>query len=620
MSEQTRDSSAPSGEAHDGPGPELIARLPANRLTVGEDELSVDGADLAAVKDVLALLGASGLHRFDHLDVSQSISLLQHVRELTGALAAVQASALVHLEEAVKEDCRRRGETLKQAAQIARAEASMALKKSKASAGQSMSSSRRLVRSMPGMLTALAQGRVTPASAHAVGRTMGPADPAQRRLVDTILTEALPYLEGSGTREWAGEAEKVLHGLDPEGAARRHQEAKRDRSVTVHRGEHGMCTVTARLTGIDGARIRKGLSLAAERARAGGDRRGHQQIMADMFADALLGRSDGLDPGTFEIGLVITDRSLFASGHEDAATVEGYGPVPFEHAREQMLDTIQRSQDDPELAMMFRQIHIDAEDGQAMSLQSVARRFPASAARFLRTSHQSCRGPYCDAHIRQMDHIQPVAEGGPTSLENGNGLCAGDNLKELAGQTARVIKDEGGMRRTVKWTSRYGQSASRGAVNLDPLGTAARTMHEKSEKLQIQRELRRRKIARLMKRRRAQQAIEAEEKRKRHTASERALEPSSTLGGSLSPDASPALEQDLSPAPTLEPTPKSELTPLESGLHLAIALHDRHAARRRPRQRPTSWVLAPGNRRTARAGRRDFILRPLPMLAMDDAS
>src|SRR5699024_11430016 len=76
---------------------------------------------------------------------------------------------------------------------------------------------------------------------------------------------------------------------------RRHTRSKRDWSSDVCSSD-----------------LRKGLSLAAEKARACGDRRGHQQIMADRFVDALIGRGDGIDPSTLEIGVLVTDRSLLA--------------------------------------------------------------------------------------------------------------------------------------------------------------------------------------------------------------------------------------------------------------------------------------------------------------------
>jgi len=439
-------------------------------------ELLVGEIDVAAVTPVLAEIGADGSPALDRFSPTETIALLARVQELSGAIAAVQARALVHLEAAVKEDCLRREETPKEAVKIARSEASKAMKQSKSCAGQSMSSSRRLVQSMPGMLAALARGQVTATSAHKVGRTMGPATPEQRAQVDEILTARLPYLEDCGPEEWAGEAEKVLHGLDPHGAADRHRAAKKERSVTVRRAEHGMSTITARVTGLDGARIRKGLSLAAEKARAHGDRRGHQQIMADLFTDALIGRGEGIDPSTLEIGVIITDRSLLAPDHADAATIEGYGPVPYEHIREEMLKAMDSAEDDPELALALRRLYIDAEDGELAAIESAARTFPPSLARFLRIAHQTCRAPYCDANIRQNDHIVPWSQGGATSLDNGNGLCAGDNQKEESGESARVIRDENGRRRTVEWTSRYGQKARRGGINFDPLGTGARLL------------------------------------------------------------------------------------------------------------------------------------------------
>lgn len=473
--------------ANPGKGPEgsiapsagLGSRSPLS-IEAGIDELQIGDVDVAAARRVLAQIGADGALSLDRLSVTETIAVLSRLQELSGAVAAVQARALIHLEDAVKEDCRRREETPKQALKVARAETSAAMKQSTSCAGQSMSSCRRLVRSMPGMLTALAHGRIVPSSAHGVGRTMAPASPEQRSQVDQILAAHLPYLEDCGPQEWASEAEKVLHGLDPHGAAERHRMAKKDRSVTVRRGEHGMCTVTARLPGLDGARIRKGLSIAAEKARAHGDRRGHQQIMADLFADALIGRGEGIDPSTLEIGVVITDRSLLAPDHADAATIEGYGAVPYEHVREEMQEAMGAAEEDPELAPALRRLYADEDDGQLVAVESTARSFPPALARFLQIAHQTCRAPHCDANIRQNDHIIPFAQGGITSLDNGNGLCAADNQKEEAGQSVRVVRDENGKRRTVEWTTRYGQTAHRRGINYDPLGTGARLLERAS--------------------------------------------------------------------------------------------------------------------------------------------
>uniref|UniRef100_UPI0013DE22C2 HNH endonuclease n=1 Tax=Specibacter cremeus TaxID=1629051 RepID=UPI0013DE22C2 len=44
--------------------------------------------------------------------------------------------------------------------------------------------------------------------------------------------------------------------------------------------------------------------------------------------------------------------------------------------------------------------------------------------------------PWCDAPIRDYDHITPYGDGGHTSIDNGQGLCKRCNLtKEAPGWT-----------------------------------------------------------------------------------------------------------------------------------------------------------------------------------------
>lgn len=455
-----------------GPAGELPSR--ADRpIRVDAEQLTIGELDLLAAREVLGELGARGSAPLDSLDIDGTMTLLEAIVGLEGALESLRARTVVHLEDAVKADCLRREESPRQAALVARAEASRTLKSSRSVAGRTLATSRRLVRSMPGMISALSSARMLPQSAHKVGSVLGPATPEQRRQVDMILTSRLAELEGCGPQQWGDEAARILHALDPAGAAARHQAAKRERHVTVRRTDHGMARITALVPGIDGARIRKGLDVAAESARAQGDRRGHQQIMADLFADALIGRGDGIDPTTLDIGIVITDRSLLAPAHADAALVEGFGTVPYDHVREEMLRAAQ-AEEDTDLALTIRQLYADLDHGDLVAVESRSRAFPAALTRFLTLAHQTCRGPHCDAPIRQIDHITPWSQGGTTSLDNGNGLCAACNQKELAGETARVVRDEDGVRRTVRWTTRHGRSATRGAINLDPLGTYRR--------------------------------------------------------------------------------------------------------------------------------------------------
>ncbi len=75
-------------------------------------------------------------------------------------------------------------------------------------------------------------------------------------------------------------------------------------------------------------------------------------------------------------------------------------------------------------------------------MDSRARLFPDAARRFLITRDQICRTSWCDAPIRHIDHIDPAARGGPTSIGNGRGLCANCNYsKQSPGWTTRMCSD-----------------------------------------------------------------------------------------------------------------------------------------------------------------------------------
>ena len=63
---------------------------------------------------------------------------------------------------------------------------------------------------------------------------------------------------------------------------------------------------------------------------------------------------------------------------------------------------------------------------------------PGRLAEYLRLRDQICRTPYCDARIRNLDHIKRKADGGPTSALNGQGTCETCNqAKEGWGWSSR---------------------------------------------------------------------------------------------------------------------------------------------------------------------------------------
>jgi hypothetical protein len=53
---------------------------------------------------------------------------------------------------------------------------------------------------------------------------------------------------------------------------------------------------------------------------------------------------------------------------------------------------------------------------------------------------QRCRDPYCEAPIRQIDHIERYTDGGLTVYPNGRGVCErGNYVREMPGWTIDIM-------------------------------------------------------------------------------------------------------------------------------------------------------------------------------------
>ena len=153
------------------------------------------------------------------------------------------------------------------------------------------------------------------------------------------------------------------------------------------------------------------------------------------MADTLVERVTGQETASavpVSIGLVMTDRTLLA-GAREPGHVTGYGPVPAQTARDLVLAADRA---------WLRRLYTSPTSGQLAAADSTSRCFPAGLASLIATRDQTCRTPWCDAPIRHTDHIQPAANGGPTTLANGQGLCeACNHAKQAAGWRTRLDPD-----------------------------------------------------------------------------------------------------------------------------------------------------------------------------------
>ncbi len=122
------------------------------------------------------------------------------------------------------------------------------------------------------------------------------------------------------------------------------------------------------------------------------------------------------------INLVMTDRTLL-DGDDEPAHLTGFGPIPAALARALVIGAA-----DTTTCTFIRRLYTDPVTGRLDAMDTTRRLFPASAQRFLLARDQTCRTPWCDAPIRQYDHLQPHADGGPTTIINGRGACQACNL------------------------------------------------------------------------------------------------------------------------------------------------------------------------------------------------
>ncbi|WAP51269.1 DUF222 domain-containing protein [Arthrobacter sp. ATA002] len=94
---------------------------------------------------------------------------------------------------------------------------------------------------------------------------------------------------------------------------------------------------------------------------------------------------------------------------------------------------------DPQTETWLRRLYVAPDTGALTAMDSRARLVPHGLARLIAARDQICRTPWCGAPIRHYDHIQPAREGGPTTLDNIQGLCQACNqAKEAPGWEART--------------------------------------------------------------------------------------------------------------------------------------------------------------------------------------
>ncbi|ORV47780.1 HNH endonuclease [Mycobacterium europaeum] len=364
-------------------------------------------------------------------------ALIERIAELETikcAAAAGQARATAALDAARRAGEAAAGVPAARRGRGVAGEVALARRDAPARGGRHLGFAKALVNEMPHTLAALECGVLSEWRATLIVRESACLDVEDRRALDAELCAEPAGLNGMGDARVAAAARAIAYRLDPHAVVERAARAESDRTVTIRPAPDTMAYLTALLPVAQGVSVYAALRREADTR---GDGRSRGQVMADTLVERVTGRSAAA-PSPIAVNLVLSDETLLG-GHNGPADLDGYGPIPAAVARAMVRSAVT----DRRSRATLRRLYAHPRSGALVAVESRARIFPRGLAAFIGLRDQRCRTPYCDAPIRQRDHARPWADGGPTTADNGLGLCEHCNyVKENAGWRVSTAVDE----------------------------------------------------------------------------------------------------------------------------------------------------------------------------------
>src|SRR5690606_14476834 len=440
---------------------------------VGVDGVGVDGvAVVRAMREALAVLPVPGVDDDGSGEVegvpaevqARWVDMLGELEAVKSAVTATQARLAVALDQATRADEERGGVRRERRGRGVPGQVGTALRISPRAGGGFVSTARVWVTLMPHTFAALQAGILSPWRAGLLVRETSHLSPEHRGLVDEQLCGpgGREALAGLGTRRVVAGVEELAARWDVHACLKRNAKAVGERRVSLRPAPDLMVYLTALVPMVEGVQAYAQLKADAEAIKAAGqarpsgttggagaggagagEARGVGQIMADTLVERVTGRGPGeASQVPVTVNLLVSDRTLLAGGGDPGVVVEGAaggaGVVPAPVARSLVAGGIDAG------AAWLRSIYVSPR-GRLLATSSTSRFFPPGLSALLRAREQGiCAMPWCDAPVRHLDHVTPHAQGGVTSLGNGQGLCAGCNHgKQAPGWVQKCVEVEG---------------------------------------------------------------------------------------------------------------------------------------------------------------------------------
>lgn len=363
---------------------------------------------------------------------SERVSLLRSLEDLKSTAAALQAELAVALDRSQRAQQAAAGEPAERQGRGVAAQIALARRESPHRGAVLLGLAKALDAELPHTATALRAGRLSEFRAQLIAQETTCLEVEDRREVDEAICGDAGTIEGLGTRRLVGLVRHETLTRDPAAVVRRARRAESERHVSVRPAPDTMAYLTALLPVAEAVACFAALTAAAKTSQVGGEQRSKSQLMADTLVERITGQSHAVDvPVGVEI--VISDASLFGAGTEPA-DMPGHGPIPAEIARHLIAHSL-----DADTMTWIRRLYADPA-GDLVAMTSRQRFMSDALKSFLSLRDQGlCRTPWCDAPIRDGDHVTPSADGGETSSHNGQGLCqACNHAKQAPGWRQRA--------------------------------------------------------------------------------------------------------------------------------------------------------------------------------------
>jgi Domain of unknown function (DUF222)/HNH endonuclease len=264
---------------------------------------------------------------------------------------------------------------------------------------------------LPSTTEAFQEGRVSETQAKEIASAASMNPSSEQTLLETARTGDVIALRDACRR--------VRHAAVTD-ELERYEAIHRSRYLRSWSDHDGAFRLDAKLTPDAGATVMAALEPHRRRAFEDARKAGRKDRPEAYLADALVSLAEeGSSPNTKGTSgpramvHVRVDHTALLRGHRKGAEtceIAGIGPIPVATARALASDAI--------LAAVL------TEGADVKAVAHLGRTIPARLRTALQARDTECAVPGChNRHRLEIDHIEPFAEGGPTSLDNLVRLC-----------------------------------------------------------------------------------------------------------------------------------------------------------------------------------------------------